>query len=88
LPKILQFVDPSGGQVGTGITEECMDEEAIVLAEADDVWVEAAAPVRARTTTNARTMIFMVLLLRGPVESYFVDCAGLAAEVTIRSDRQ
>jgi hypothetical protein len=37
-----------------------MDEEATVRAEADDVCVEATAPVSARTTTNARTMIFMV----------------------------
>jgi hypothetical protein len=39
---------------------------ALVLAvailgwvEAEDVWVEAAAPVMARTTTKARTMFFM-----------------------------
>jgi hypothetical protein len=43
------------------MNEELMEEEAIVRAEADDVWVEAAAPVRARTTTKARTMIFMVV---------------------------
>jgi len=58
-------VVPSGGQSGTGIELECIEEEAIVRAEADDVWVEATAPVRARTTTKARTMIFMVLLLFG-----------------------
>lgn len=54
---------PSGGQVGIGIKPECMEEEAIVRAEADDVWVEATAPVRARTTTKARTMFFILLLL-------------------------
>jgi len=37
-----------------------MEEDAIVRAEADDVWVEATAPVIARATTNARTMFFMV----------------------------
>lgn len=58
-----QSVEPSGGQVGTGITEEVIEEAAIVQAEADDVWVEATAPVRARTTTKARTMIFMMRLL-------------------------
>jgi len=71
-----QFVVPSGGQVGTGIRPECIEEEAIVRAEADDVWVEAAAPVRARTTTKARTMIFMVLLLWEYRSKYFADCAG------------
>jgi hypothetical protein len=54
-----------------------MDEEAIVRAEADDVWVEATAPVRARTTTKARTMVFMVLLLWEDRAKYFEDCAGL-----------
>jgi hypothetical protein len=56
-----QSVVPSGGQVGTGMKdEEVIDEAAIVRAEADEVLVEAAAPVRARTTTKARTMFFMV----------------------------
>ena len=54
-----QSVFPSGGQVGTGMKLECIEAEAIVRAEADDVWVEATAPVRARTTTNTRTMVFM-----------------------------
>jgi hypothetical protein len=45
--------------VGTG-RERRLLEAVIVLAEAEEVWVEAATPVRARTTTNARTMIFMV----------------------------
>ena len=45
-----------------------MEEEAIVRAEADDVWVEAAAPVRARTTTKARTRFFMMLLLWNDAE--------------------
>jgi hypothetical protein len=36
-----------------------MEEEAIVFAEAAEVWVEAAAPVRARTTTKARIQFFM-----------------------------
>jgi hypothetical protein len=41
-----------------------MEEDAIERADADaDVWVEATAPVSARTTTNARTMFFMVVLL-------------------------
>jgi hypothetical protein len=31
----------------------------LVWLEAEALWVEAAAPVRARTTTKARTMVFM-----------------------------
>jgi len=33
--------------------------ETVVLMEAAEIWVEAAAPVRARTTTKARTMFFI-----------------------------
>jgi len=55
-----QSVVPSGGQVGIGMNDEVIEEEAIVWAEADDVLVEAAAPVRARRTTKAGTMFFMV----------------------------
>jgi len=52
-----------GGHVGTGRAFRLL-EAVIVLAEAaEEVWVEATAPVRARTTTNARTMIFMDILL-------------------------
>jgi hypothetical protein len=32
----------------------------LFFVEADEVWVVAAAPVRTRTTTNARTICFMV----------------------------
>jgi hypothetical protein len=32
----------------------------VALEEAEDVWVVAAAPERARTTTKARTMFFMI----------------------------
>ncbi len=61
-----------------------MDEEAIERAEADDVWVEATAPVRARTTTKARTMVFMVLLLMGRSgESILKIVLDFAAETTI-----
>ena len=30
------------------------------LAEAEVIWVEAAAPVRTRATTKARTIVFMM----------------------------
>jgi hypothetical protein len=35
--------------------------EAVIFvwAEAEAIWVEATAPVRARTTTNARTIYFI-----------------------------
>jgi hypothetical protein len=55
-----QSVEPSGGHVGMGMRFDCMELEAIERAEAEaDVWVEANAPVTARTTTNARTRCFM-----------------------------
>ena len=54
-----QSVVPSGGQVGTGIRPDCTEDDAIVLEEAAEVWVEAAAPVMARTTTKARIQFFM-----------------------------
>jgi hypothetical protein len=31
----------------------------ILWVEAEEVWVEATAPVRTRTATTARTMFFM-----------------------------
>jgi hypothetical protein len=36
------------------------DAVTLFLVEAEEVWVVAAAPVRTRTTTNARTMVFMI----------------------------
>jgi hypothetical protein len=55
------------------MNEEVIDEEAIVLAEAEDVRVEAAAPVRARTTTKARTMFFMGVAPCGDGRTKVVD---------------
>jgi hypothetical protein len=54
-----QALGSSGGQVGTGIM---LTREATTLfwVEAEEVWVVAAAPVRTRVTTKARTMDFMV----------------------------
>ncbi len=84
--QIPQSVVPSGGQVGIGIRFDCIEEEAIERAEADaDVWVEAIAPVRARTTTNARTMFFMVLLLFETPREYLKIVVDLAAESRIGS---
>jgi hypothetical protein len=48
-----------GAHIGTGsmLTRDAVT--ALVFAEAEEVWVVAAAPVRARTTTKARTICFM-----------------------------
>jgi hypothetical protein len=42
-----------------GIGEALTLAVMVALEEAEEVWVVAAAPVRARTTTKARTMFFM-----------------------------
>src|SRR6185437_15707284 len=47
-----------GGHMGTGIAL-FFATATVVLVEAEEIWVEAAAPVRARTTTKARTMFFI-----------------------------
>ena len=57
--RMPQVVEPSGGQVGTGMAL-VLEATIMVLLEEEEIWEEAAAPVRARTTTNARTMFFMV----------------------------
>jgi hypothetical protein len=46
------------GHIGVGAA--LVLETMVVLAEVEEIWVEAAAPVRARTTTKARTMFFMM----------------------------
>lgn len=50
-----------------------------VLEEAEEVWVVAAAPVRARTTTKARTMFFMT--------GYPKSCISLLSILVDRFDR-
>lgn len=50
-----------------------------VLEEAEEVWVVAAAPVRARTTTKARTMFFMT--------EYPKSCISLLSILVDRFDR-
>jgi hypothetical protein len=47
-----------GAQVGTG-NILVRETTTLFFAEALEVWVVAAAPVRTRTTTNARTICFM-----------------------------
>ena len=46
------------GHMGTGIAL-VLDAVTLVCAEAEAIWVEATAPVRVRTTTNARTIYFI-----------------------------
>ena len=46
-----------GGQVGT--SSVLVRAIALLLVDAEVVWVVAATPVRTRTTTNARTICFM-----------------------------
>jgi hypothetical protein len=50
----------SGGQVGIG-SMLVRAEVTLFWVEADDVWVVAAAPVSARTTTRVRIASFMEL---------------------------
>jgi len=57
-PRRLQAFGESGGQVGVGIAL-VFEAVMVVWVDAEEIWVEAAAPVRARTTTKARTMFFM-----------------------------
>ena len=58
---MLQALGSFRGQVGIGIAlvlETTTVLEAVLLE--DVICEEAAAPVRARTTTKARTMFFMM----------------------------
>ena len=52
----------SGAHMGTG---SMLVRATVTLfwVEAEEVWVEATAPVRTRTATKARTMVFMELPL-------------------------
>jgi len=63
LPAMPHALGSSGAQVGMGrALVLAMVALTVVVAfelEADEIWVEAAAPVTARTTMKARTMFFM-----------------------------
>jgi hypothetical protein len=56
--SIPQAPGSSGGHIGIGIAL-VFDTVTLDWAEAEAIRVEAATPVRARTTTNARTKFFM-----------------------------
>ena len=62
-----------------GIGMALVFEATMVLEEAEEVWVVAAAPVRARTTTKARTMFFMT--------GYPKSCISLLSILVDRFDR-
>jgi hypothetical protein len=54
-----QSLGSLGAQVGTGIKLVRAALICFWLDDAEEIWVEAAAPVRTRTTTKARTMFFI-----------------------------
>ena len=56
-----------------------LEATIMVLAEEEEIWEEAAAPVRARTTTKARTMFFMT--------GYPKSCISLLSILVDRFDR-
>jgi hypothetical protein len=62
-----------------GIGMALVFEATMVLEEAEEVWVVEAAPVRARTTTKARTMFFMT--------GYPKSCISLLSILVDRFDR-
>jgi hypothetical protein len=68
---IPQACGSSGAQTGTG-SMLVRATVTLFLVEADDVWVVAAAPVRTRTTTNARTICF----IENPFENLINDCSS------------
>jgi hypothetical protein len=69
---MLQAFGALGGHMGVGAA--LVLEATMVLEEAEEVWVVAAAPVRARTTTKARMMFCMMYTPK--VVFLSVDFAG------------
>ena len=74
---MLQPFGELGGHMGIGMA--LVLAMTAVLEEAEEVWVVAAAPVRARTTTKARTMFFMT--------GYPKSCISLLSILVDRFDR-
>jgi hypothetical protein len=74
---MLQALGELGGHMGIGAA--LVFATIAVLEEAEEVWVVAAAPVRARTTTKARTMFFMT--------GYPKSCISLLSILVDRFDR-
>jgi hypothetical protein len=54
-----QAFGSSGGHVGMG-SMLTLATVTLVFVEAEEVWVVAAAPVRTRATTKARTICFIM----------------------------
>lgn len=73
---MLQALGEFGGHIGVGAA---LILEAVIVVLAEEVWVVAAAPVRARTTTKARTMFFMT--------GYPKSCISLLSILVDRFDR-
>lgn len=60
-PLMPQALGSSGGQLGTGIAPTlAMVTVFDVFAVVVEICVDAAKPVRAKATTKARTMVFMM----------------------------
>jgi hypothetical protein len=56
-----QALGSSGAHMGTGIA--LLRATATFAVEAEEIWVEAKAPVMTRAATAVRTMVFMELVL-------------------------
>src|SRR5438094_282205 len=77
-----QAFESSGAHIGVG---SALLRAAVTLdvVEAEEIWVEATAPVRTRAATTARTISFMTGVL---LKLYLLRKISLdrSAEVTIR----
>ena len=54
-----QAFGSSGAQLGMG-SMPTLETVTLFWVEAEEVWVEATAPVRTRTATKARTICFIM----------------------------
>jgi hypothetical protein len=73
-----QALASSGAQLGIG--SMLLRETVTFWVEAEEIWVEAAAPVMTRTATKARMMSFMMdlpLKLYLPKKISLDSCNGL-----------
>src|ERR1700727_466264 len=78
-----QALGSSGGQVGTGIDATTREETTLFWVEAEEIWVVAAAPVRTRGKTKARTMDVMEWpLLAEIISGNVLKIKGLNASET------
>jgi len=78
---IPQAFGSSGAHIGVG--RALFFATVTLEVEAEEIWVEATAPVRTRAATTVRTMSFIIGL---PLKLYLLRKISLdrSAEVTIR----